>query len=272
VGDDCIIIKSGYAFSPQAVPCQNVTVTNCVFGSGHAGVGIGSETAGGVSNIAISNCVCDGTDRGLRFKTARGRGNIIENIRADNIVMRNVPEAVVVTMFYNGGNLHAAEPVTEETPTFRSIHLSGIIAAGAKRAAIIEGLAERPIEELSLSNFLAEGAAEGIACTNVKHMTFDNVVINAQQGPPLSVDTVHDLELYRFSTRAPHGGEPVVRFADVNGAVVQSCTAPEGTGTFLELRGTGNRDISMFTNRLGGARHEVGLTGGATEAAIVKRG
>jgi len=76
VGDDCIIIKSGYmpvAGRPFA-PCEDVVVTNCVFGTGHCGVGVGSETAGGVRNVTISNCVCDGTQRGLRFKTARGRG------------------------------------------------------------------------------------------------------------------------------------------------------------------------------------------------------
>jgi hypothetical protein len=270
VGDDCIIIKSGYAFDPKGVPCENITVTNCVFGHGHCGVGVGSETSGGVKNLTISNCVCNGTLRGLRFKTARGRGRSVENIRASNVVMWNVSEAVVVTMFYTGGDLHVPEPVSQQTPAFRNIHLSEIIAIGSQHAAIIEGLAERPIEELSLSNFVADDAAEGIACTNVKHMIFDNIVVNAHSGPPLSVDNVRELELYRFTTRVPNGGQPVVRFRDVRGAVVQSCVAPEGTGTFLELKGTGNREINLFTNRLTRARHDLEFVDGATESAIVK--
>src|SRR5204863_9434953 len=91
-GDDCIIIKSGYKQQTQdpLVPSENITISNCVFGLGQSGVGIGSETAGGVRNVAISNCVCDGTRRGLYFKTARGRGNVVENIRATNLVMRNI--------------------------------------------------------------------------------------------------------------------------------------------------------------------------------------
>jgi polygalacturonase len=48
VGDDCIIIKSGYRYREDGVPCEDITVTNCVFGTGHCGVGIGSETSGGV--------------------------------------------------------------------------------------------------------------------------------------------------------------------------------------------------------------------------------
>jgi hypothetical protein len=272
VGDDCIIIKSGYAFDPKGVPCENITVTNCILGSGHCGVGVGSETSGGVKNLTISNCVCDGTLRGLRFKTARGRGSSVENIRVNNVVLRNVSEPIVVTMFYTGGDLHAAEPVTEKTPAFRNIHLSDIISIGSQKAAIIEGLAERSIEELSLSNYVADGAAKGIGCTNVDHMTFDNIVVNAKSGPPMSVDSVHHLELYRFTTRKPKRGEPLVRFAAVEEAVVQSCSAPEGTETFLELQGTGNREISLFANRLSHASHEIGFTEGASESAIVKRG
>ena len=86
VGDDCIIIKSGYRYREHSVPSENIVVTNCVFGTGHCGVGAGSETAGGIKNITISNCVCDGTQRGLRFKTARGRGNVVENVRSSGLL------------------------------------------------------------------------------------------------------------------------------------------------------------------------------------------
>jgi len=93
-GDDCIIIKSGYKHIPGKpfAPSENIVVTNCVFGQGHCGVGVGSETAGGVRNVAISNCVCDGTRSGLRFKTARGRGGVVEDISAVNVVMRGATE------------------------------------------------------------------------------------------------------------------------------------------------------------------------------------
>ncbi len=271
VGDDCIIIKSGYKFREDGIPCENLTVTNCVFGTGHAGVGIGSETAGGVRNVAISNCVCDGTQRGLRFKTARSRGNVVENVRASNVVMRDVGEAVVVTMFYTGGDLHKSEPVNQGTPRFRNFHFSDIFATNVKKAAVIEGLPEMPIEEVSISNFAVESAETGIACTNAIGVRFSDVVVNVAKGPVLAADTVRNLDVNRATTRKPKSGEPVIRFENVTDAVLQSCTAPEGTGTFLELKGTANRDISLIGNRLSRAAHEVGLVNGASDSAIVKR-
>ena len=271
VGDDCIIIKSGYRYQAHGTPSEDITVTNCVFGTGHAGVGIGSETAGGVKNVTISNCICDGTERGMRFKTARGRGNVMENVRASNLVMRNVGEAVTVTMFYTGGDTHAPQPISEGTPLVRNLHFSGITGTGVKRAALIEGLPEMPIQGISLSDVVVDDAAAGVTCTNAIGAVFDNVMVNAEKGPALHVDHAREVEVYRFTTRKPKAGDPVVRFENVNDAVVQSCTAAAGTGTFLELRGTGNRDLSLFANRLTRAAREIDFVGGATEDAIVKR-
>jgi hypothetical protein len=57
----------------------------------------------------------------------------------------------------------------------------------------------------------------------------------------------------------------------VNEAAIQSCTAAEGTGTFLELRGTGNRGVLLAGNRLPRAAREVAFTEGATEASLIRR-
>ena len=88
-GDDCITIKSGYNEDGRRVnkPCENIAITNCTFAHGRSSIGIGSETSGGVRNVVISNCVFKDTYRGLRIKSARGRGNVVENIRASNIVL-----------------------------------------------------------------------------------------------------------------------------------------------------------------------------------------
>jgi len=98
VGDDCITIKSGKdkPGRSKAAPAQNYTITNCTMLSGHGGVVIGSEMSGGVKNIVISNCIFDGTDRGIRIKTTRGRGGIVEDIRVDNIIMKNIKEQAFV--------------------------------------------------------------------------------------------------------------------------------------------------------------------------------
>ncbi len=143
VGDDCITIKSGKdaAGRKMATPAENYTITNCTMLSGHGGVVIGSEMSGDVRKIAISNCIFDGTDRGIRIKTARGRGGIVEEIRVDNIIMKNIREqAIVLDMFYQKS---PEEPVSERTPRFRNIHFSNITAQ-TKTAAILNGITECP--------------------------------------------------------------------------------------------------------------------------------
>jgi hypothetical protein len=273
VGDDCITIKSGYRFQKNGknVPCENIAITNCVFARGHGGVGIGSETSGGVRDVTVSNCVCEGTDRGLRFKTARTRGNVVENFRAVNIDMRGVGDAVSVTMLYNASDPRTAQPVDEGTPVFRNIHLSHITATDVKRAALIEGLPEMPIQGFSLSHFVVNGAGAGIACSNVAGAIFENIQIRASQGPALEVSDVNGLEIHRFTDRNPRPDQPVMRLQKVNDALIQSCTATANTSSFLEVRGAETRDITLMANRLGRSAKEISFTGGATEAAVVKR-
>src|SRR5215207_8201128 len=148
VGDDCITIKSGKDTDGRRInmPAENYTITNCTMLSGHGGVVIGSEMSGGVRKIVISNCVFDGTDRGIRIKTARGRGGIVEERRVDNIIMKNIKEqAIVLDMQYAKTK---EEPVSERTPQFKNIHFSNITAQ-TNQAIFINGLSEMPVENIT---------------------------------------------------------------------------------------------------------------------------
>lgn len=132
VGDDCITLKSGRDAQARrlGVPCENITITNCTMLSGHGGVVIGSEMSGSVRKVTISNCVFDGTDRGIRIKSTRGRGGVVEDIRVSNIIMSNIKrEAVVLNLKYSK---MPVEPMSERTPLFRDISISGLTAVGVK--------------------------------------------------------------------------------------------------------------------------------------------
>jgi polygalacturonase len=152
VGDDCITIKSGRDAQGRRynVPCENISITNCTMLAGHGGVVIGSEMSGSVRNITISNCVFDGTDRGIRLKSTRGRGGVVENIRISNIVMRDIQrEAIIFDLKYSK---MPEEPVSERTPVFRNIHLSDVSAVDVHIPVYIRGLEEAPISDISLTN------------------------------------------------------------------------------------------------------------------------
>lgn len=173
VGDDCITIKSGIeSESPKPlVPCENITVTNCTMVHGHGGVVIGSEMSGGVRNVVISNCVFVGTDRGIRLKSRRGRGGVVEDIRVTNIVMQDVLCPFTMNLYYHvnkrGDPIVAdksARPLDLGTPRFRRIHFAHITARNAQfAAAFLYGLPEAPIEDISFDDVSISMAANALA-------------------------------------------------------------------------------------------------------------
>ena len=104
-GDDAICIKSGKDEDGRrrGEPCQNVIVKNNTVLHGHGGFVVGSEMSGGVKNIYVEDCTFMGTDVGLRFKSTRGRGGVVENIYINNINMINIPnEPLLFDLFYGG--------------------------------------------------------------------------------------------------------------------------------------------------------------------------
>lgn len=171
VGDDCIAIKAGTEASPERVPCENITITNCTMVRGHGGVVIGSEMSGGVRDVVISNCVFEGTDRGIRIKSRRGRGGVVEDIRITNLVMRGVMCPLAINPFYfcgPDGKIplvadRRPHPVNEGTPTIRRIHVAHVTARDVHAAAgYLYGLPEAPLSELTLHDVAVSFAAEPV--------------------------------------------------------------------------------------------------------------
>src|ERR1022692_156773 len=273
-GDDCIMIKSGYKQIPGKPfpPSGNIVVTNCVFNDGGCGVGIGSETAGGVRNVAISNCACEGTSCGLYFRTARGRGNVMENVSAVKIVMRNIRETgVVFSMLYEDQDRDSPHPVDERTPTFRNFHCSDILVDGAQRAVVVEGLPESPIQALRLDNIFVKAAAKGVSCSHAHGFSLSNAVVNAESGSPIECKNVRELELVRVRTSKPAPNDPGIDLEEVQEALVQSCAAAVGTSALVRLKGGGNRDITLALNRVSEPTKEAVFTDGASEHSVVRR-
>ncbi len=187
VGDDGITLKSGLDEEGRrmGLPCEQVVISNCVVGRGHGGVVIGSETSGGVRDVAVTNCVFSGTDMGIRLKTARGRGGVVENVHFSHIVMNDVDTPIHVQMHYDGsGRTMPPEPVSARTPIFRDISMAHIHARGAESAGLCFGLAEMPIERLSLTHARIR-SKKGFVLNHVRDVSFEDVHIHAEEGAPI---------------------------------------------------------------------------------------
>lgn len=189
VGDDGICIKSGRdeAGRKRGMPTENLLVRNCTVYHAHGGFVIGSEMSGGARNLYVENCTFIGTDIGLRFKTTRGRGGIVENIFVNNINMKDiVGEAILFDMYYAAQDpiVLAGEkreppkvetlPVTEATPQFRNFYIKNIVCNGAAKAIFIRGLPEMNINNVLLENMVLQ-ADDGLNMTEATGITVNNV-------------------------------------------------------------------------------------------------
>ena len=190
-GDDGICIKSGKDADgrKRGIPCENVVVDGCTVFAGHGGFVVGSEMSGGVRNFKVQNCQFLGTDVGLRFKSTRGRGGIVENIFIDGISMMNiVNDAITFNMYYGGVSVAEMRAsgvtpdnttrvkVDETTPIFRNINIQNVVCNGAGRAMEFNGLPEMPMDGIHLKDITIR-AKEDATFTNCKNITKDNVKI-----------------------------------------------------------------------------------------------
>lgn len=165
IGDDGIAIKSGSGPKARKMgkKARDITIQNSIVRYSHGGVVIGSETACGVEDVFVSNCLFSGTDRGLRIKTRRGRGGVIKNIVLDNVEVRDSICPIAISMFYRCGiaDEKAFSPekqeITDLTPQIKDITINNIRAYNSRHsAAFIVGLPERPIENVTISNSILE--------------------------------------------------------------------------------------------------------------------
>ncbi|HEX4122444.1 MAG TPA: glycoside hydrolase family 28 protein [Verrucomicrobiae bacterium] len=213
VGDDCVTLKSGMDAVGRRVgmPDENITIANCVMLRGHGGVTIGSEMSGGVRNVTVANCVFQGTDIGIRVKSQRGRGGVVEGVTVDNITMENVPHPFVITTFYMGKDRPEDHfTVGEGTPRFRDFLFSNIEARGALDAGSITGLRELPVEDIAFSN-VRISAGKGFTCTDARHVGFYDVEINPSNGPAMILRDASETDTTRLRSRTLSADTPLVQ-------------------------------------------------------------
>ena len=209
VGDDAICIKSGKDKEgrDRGIPNENLIVKNCIVYHGHGGVTVGSEMSGGVRNLHISNCTFIGTDVGLRFKSNRGRGGVVENIYISDVEMMNIPtQAISFNLYYSGrsasedleagenGSVENLLPVTEETPQFKNIFIRDVNCKGAFQGIFLQGLPEMNLENIRLENIQME-ADFGMICTDAKNVTVKNLTLKTKKTPVIDLRNSADIAI-----------------------------------------------------------------------------
>lgn len=252
-GDDGICLKSGRNEEGRrrGMPTQYVLVRNCVVYHAHGGFVIGSEMSGGVHDVVVQHCTFIGSDNGLRFKTTRGRGGVVENIFIDGVVMENiVHDAILFDMYYMATN--AAEPigqvkpeaVTEATPVFRRFLIRNVTCRGAQRGIYIRGLPEMPVQQLKLENITITEAREGLICSYARDLVF--------QG----------LHLFPLRTN------PVMDLAQVQQVVFDTLSYASDARFLLRVQGAETKDIRISQASPAPLHHMIQYAAGVSPAVV----
>ena len=202
-----VIFQNSPAWNIHPLMCENIILDNVLARNpayaqngdaldlescGHGGFVVGSEMSGGVRNILVKSCQFLGTDVGLRFKSTRGRGGIVENIFIRDISMTDIKtDAITFNMYYGGKSVAemladgdnpdntTKAPVTEETPIFRNIDIQDVVCNGAGRAMEFNGLPEMPIQGINLKNIVIK-AKKDATFTNAENITKKNVHVTIE--------------------------------------------------------------------------------------------
>lgn len=176
---------------------SNVHIMNCTYGYGH-GLSIGSYTKGGVANFLIEHCKFNNTECGIRIKSDRDRGGVVENLVYRDIQMTQVGIPILVYATYMAKdkdfrNLQKITPaiaatypsaqVESLTPIYKNILFQNITATTqkGKRAGLIWGLPEAPTDGIIFKNVQIE--ADGpLGIFNSKHVELNHCSIRTKEG------------------------------------------------------------------------------------------
>jgi polygalacturonase len=197
VGDDNVAIKAGKKIAGREFACEDITVAGCAFLHGH-GMSIGSETDGGVRNVVVKNCTFQDTENGLRIKSQRGKGGLVENISYSDITMTKVDPAITFTCYYMTNSAKDAAQSSppkdagvpsagEKLPVYRNIRVCNLKATCQKSAGVIFGLPESCISNVVFEN-VQISAHTGLAIRNAKGVQFNNSRVLAADGAAFSAE------------------------------------------------------------------------------------
>jgi len=226
VGDDALCMKSGRDADgrARAMPTQNVIIKGCTVYASHGGFVVGSEMSGGVKNVYVSNCTFIGSDIGLRFKTTRGRGGVVENIFIKDIYMKDIPgEAILFDMYYMARDPIPLEgekrelpkvemlPVDETTPQFQNIHISNVYCNGAKKAIFIRGIPEMHVKNILIENSVLQ-SEQGVDIQEASGIKLKNVSVYATKADVV-VDIVNSDDVQISGLKYADGASVLLRAA-----------------------------------------------------------
>ncbi len=246
-GDDCFTIKAGRCEDGLRVgrPTEDCLIRFCLAREGHGGITCGSETAGGIRNVYLHDCVFEDTRTAFRFKTRRNRGGTTENITYENVRVRDMREAftwdLLGSVEYMGDMALRDKPfdVTPLTPTVRDITIRNFLVESTDRLITINGIPEAPCSNVLIENGTVWTNRIVRTMDDARGVTFRNMTVNATSNA-IRMDNSRDVTFEDVTFHVPgHAlemeliGEGTSGVTLVNGGERTECV--EGTNPLRGL-------------------------------------
>jgi hypothetical protein len=278
--DDALCLKASF-FQGVRGATEDVVVTNCRLRSSSNCFKLGTESTGDFRQIALSDCVFDGTAPADRDASAAAEGGgiallmvdggTIDGVTISNVVMHDVPAPLFVRLGNRGRDQEGATP-----GRLRNVVISRVIALGASDTSSIAGLPGHPIEGVTVENVRIVTAGGwwrrvpldvperptrypevtmfgtlpsfGLYVRHARDVTLRNVELSPEQPdvrPALVADDVTELHVVGLEGWPTRGKDPVVWLNDVRGGLVETDIATDRVGTILRVTGEGTERITL---------------------------
>ena len=252
--DDAIVLKAGFSLG-ERLPTEDVVIEGCAVSGFDPGtlydgtkgrtqvfspdrdrvtgrIKIGTESSGDFRRIHIADCTFE-RSRGLALETVDG--GLIEEVVCENLRLDDVTTAPIFLRV--GARLRGPEGITPggmRNVVIRNVEAKGVLG---DYAALIVGMAEHPIEDVTLENIrlVYTGGGTTVDATRDVPELDDSYPEPSMFGrtPAWALWTrhVHGLTLRGFEATTSEDTRPQLRFDDTtfsNGSEIHSTESPNG--------------------------------------------
>ena len=271
-GDDALVFYSMNWFGP-ALPCENITVTNCRLTSASSAIKFCDGNMNCIRNVTIDNCVISGANRGIAFMNFDG--GTVSDVVLSNLTI----ECVRHGWFWwgDGDPLHfnikrrsevhkSIRPGTDAPAgAIRRVLISNVIARG-RGSSICNGHPDSWLEDITIDNlklYLSgdpqapyDKTVHGLRFQQVRNLRLKDVEVfwgepeSPRRESALYLEDIQGLILDGISGRPAraNASAPAIVLNQVEDAIIRNCRPQAGTETFLYLVGANTREIVLFGN------------------------
>jgi hypothetical protein len=289
-GDDAIVFYSVDAYGP-ALPCENITVTNCRISSASSALKFCDGNRNAIRRVTVDNCVITSSNRGIAFM------NFDHGYVSDVVLSNLTIETKLHDWFWWGdgealhfnikrrSEIHASVPKFPVQPigSIRNVLIRNVIARG-NGASVILGPPESYLENVSFDNirlFLSadpehpmQKAEHALKFRWARNLKLRDIEVHWEKPASdkwqsaLYLEDIQGLELDGFSGRPATAQFPAIVLNQVEDATIRNTKVEPGTTVFLDVKGDKTRSIGLVGNDFRKAKTPYQVSSGAKKSEV----